>query len=126
MSGVFDVGGIADVPGPGRRGIVLTARADLDMASEAAALAEIGGPAVRAADALLLDLTLVFVGASAIRCLTDAAQRAPAVAVVGAPRWLAALSAAAGVRPLPFARTVPEAVAALRAGDRGSRRVGDR
>jgi hypothetical protein len=120
MSGVFDVGEFADVPGPGRRAVVLTARADLDMASEAAARAQIAEETVGAADAVLFDLTLVFVGAAAIRCVGDAAERIPLVAVVGAPRWLADLAAIAGIGPLPFARTVPEAVAVLRAGDRGS------
>ncbi|WP_214401923.1 hypothetical protein [Pseudonocardia lacus] len=119
MSGVFDVADVVDVPGPGRRGVVLTARADLDIASEAAARTQITGPAVRDADAVLLDLTLVFVGAAAIRCVDDATARFPAVALVGAPRWMADLSALAGIGPLSFARTVPEAVAALRAADRG-------
>jgi len=120
MSGVFDVVGLADVPGPGRQGVVLTARADLDMASETAARARIAERDVGAADAVLLDLTLVFVGAAAIRCVGDAAERVPAVAVVGAPRWLADLAARAGIGPLLFGRTVPEAVAVLRAADRGA------
>jgi hypothetical protein len=120
MSGVFDVGELADVPGAGRRAVVLTARADLDMASEAAARAQIAEQVVGVADAVLLDLTLVFVGATAIRCVGDAAERVPLVAVVGAPRWLADLAAMAGIGPLSFTRTVPEAVAVLRATDLGS------
>ncbi|MCO1659125.1 hypothetical protein [Pseudonocardia humida] len=118
MSGVFDVGDLADVPGPGRRGVLLTARADLDMATEEVARAQIAASVGASTGAVLLDLALVFVGAAAVRCIEDAVDRAPAVAVVGAPRWLAEL-VGAGIGPLPFTRTVREAVAVLRAATRG-------
>jgi len=118
MSWVFDVADVADLPVPGGRGVVLTARADLDIAAEGAARAQIAEVLGAPVDVVLLDLTLAFVGAPAVRCVGDAAELVPAVVVVGAPRWLVERVAAAGIRPVLFARTAREALAVLRAATR--------
>jgi hypothetical protein len=115
MVRAFDVDTLVDTPGPGRRTLVLTALVDIDMATEAVARAEIAAPGTGAPDGLLLDLTGVFVGVAAIRCIREAAGRASALAVVGAPRWLPGLTTLFGDDAPPFVRTVPEGVAVLRA-----------
>jgi hypothetical protein len=116
---VFDVDHLLDVPGAGRRAVLLTVRADLDMATEERARAEIAEPAVAAADAVLLDLTPAFVGVSVVRCLRDAGAGSRPLAVIGAPRWLPDLSGLLGVAPLPYVRTAREATAVLRAAELG-------
>jgi hypothetical protein len=112
---VFDVDHLLDVPAAGRRAVLLTVRADLDLATEERARAEIAEPAVAAADAVLLDLTPAFVGVSVIRCLHDVGAGSRPLAVIGAPRWLPDLSGLLGVAPLPYVRTAREATAVLRA-----------
>jgi hypothetical protein len=120
MDRVFDVDTLVDVPGPGRRTLLLTALVDIDMATETPARAEIAVSDPGAPDGLLLDLTGVFVGVAAIRCIRDAAERASALVVVGAPRWLPGLSALVGGAAPPFVRTVREGVAVLRAAERAA------
>jgi hypothetical protein len=121
MTAVFEADRLADVPRAGGQGVLLTARRDLDIASEARARAEIAAAGVGSAAAVLLDLSHVFVGVAAIRCIRDVCEsgpRAVPLAVIGAPRWLAEVTALLGVGQPPFVRTTREAVAVLRAADR--------
>jgi hypothetical protein len=120
MDRVFGVGTLVDVPVRGRRTLVLTALVDIDLATEAAARAEITAPDPGAPDGLVLDLSGVFVGVAAIRCIRDATERGSALAVVGAPRWLPGFAALVGGAAPAFVRTVREGVAVLRTAERAA------
>ena len=116
MTRVFDVDLLLGVPGPGGYALLLTARVDLDLATEVAARRQLGQVARSGAMAVVLDLTGVFIGVAVLRCLRDlAAGRDGAglpIVTVGAPSWLTM----SGLPPVPVADSVDGAVKALRAG----------
>jgi hypothetical protein len=115
MAGVFTLDCLPGVPGPGQRAVLLTARVDLDLATEAGALSEIRRVTAEPVDAALLDLSYAFVGVTVVRCLRELAAPARPVAVVGAPRWLVELAPRLDLPALPYLRTVSEAADRLRA-----------
>jgi hypothetical protein len=115
MTSVFEVGRLADVPGPGQCTVVLIARADLDLSTGELARAEVREVCAGRVDAVLLDLTHAFVGVVAIHCLLDVTERVRGpVAVVGGPQWLVASTPLLGLPAVPHLRTVDAAIAALR------------
>jgi anti-anti-sigma regulatory factor len=115
---VFDVGRVPDAPTTGQDAVLLRARVDLDLATHAAARAELLAAVAGPGGALVLDLAGVFVGAVLVRDLVALSERAShtrvPVVVVAAPRWLAELAPRLDMPPLRFADTVAEAVRALR------------
>jgi hypothetical protein len=119
MTRVFDVDCLPGVPGPGQRALLLTARSDIDLATESSARAQIGRVAAPGrVDAVLLDLSHAFVGVAVLRCLRDVACRVNGhripLAVIGAPPWLIDLTPQLALPPLPYLRTVDSAVAVLK------------
>jgi hypothetical protein len=117
MTRVFDIDCLPEVPRPGRHAVLLTARVDLDLATEAAARSQIGRIVRQPAAAVLLDLTDVFVGVAVLRCIRDIAGSrdgaGPTVVTVGAPSWLTAVEPLLGLPPVQAADTVDAAVKAL-------------
>lgn len=113
MTRVFDVDLRLGVPDPGGHALVLTARADLDLATEARARRQLRGVVRGGAAAVVLDLTGVFVGVAVLRCLRDLAggrdgAGVPVVAV-GAPNWLTKVD----LPPVRLADTVEAALKEL-------------
>jgi hypothetical protein len=118
MTRVFDVSHVPDVPTTGQDGVLLRARVDLDLATHAAARAEMLDAVSGPGGVLVLDLAGACVGAvfvSDLVALSEyAARRGTPVAVVAAPPWLVALTTRLDMPPLRFADTVAAAVQALR------------
>jgi anti-anti-sigma regulatory factor len=119
MLRTFDVEHVLDAPRPGQRAALLTAVVDLDLATVDTARAELAEAVYGPADAVLLDVSGVFIGAVLVRCLVDTTERAARakkpLVVVGAPHWLITLTTRLDMPPLPAFAALDEAVAALRA-----------
>jgi hypothetical protein len=119
MLRTFDVEHVLDAPRPGQRAALLTAGVDLDLATVDSARAELAAAVDGPADAVLLDVSGVFIGVVLVRCLVDIAERATRakkpLVVVGAPHWLVTLTPRLDMPPLPTFAALDQAVAALRA-----------
>jgi anti-anti-sigma regulatory factor len=119
VPGTFDVEALPDLPIPGQRTLVLTARTDLDLHTRETARAEMLAAMADPSHALVLDLGGVFIAAVVVRDLVELSERAShagrPLAVVGAPPWLVDLAGRLDVPPVRFAGTVGAAAEALRA-----------
>lgn len=117
MHVAFAVSTLPDVPGQGRRTSVLTAVVDLDMAAQQAALRQISDAVPGTGDAVVVDLSGVFVSACAARLIVALVERSVRAgmpcAVVGAPPWMIQLARHLDVPPIPFHPTMASAVDAL-------------
>jgi anti-anti-sigma regulatory factor len=118
MTKIFAVDELMDVPVQGSRGTLLTALADLDLATSDAARAELAHFRARADKALVLDVTAVFVSVIALRLIVEVLEQAVrhgiAFAVVGAPHWVIKIMPHLDIPLLPLYDTVTAAVAGLR------------
>ncbi|MCO1654615.1 STAS domain-containing protein [Pseudonocardia humida] len=116
---VFGLTRIPDAPIPGRHAVLLTARVDIDLSTRAAARDQLLDVASGPAEAVLMDLTGVFVGAVAVRDLVELAERTThlgkPLVVIGAPPWLPVLAARLDMPPLRFTASAEAAVSELRA-----------
>jgi hypothetical protein len=119
MPRIFDVDHLLDVPTAERYAELLTARADLDLATADAARSEMFEAVRRAGAAVLIDVTGVFVGVVLVRCLVELAERATGagkpVVLIRAPGWLVDLQPRLDMPPLRSVDTLDAAVAELRA-----------
>jgi anti-anti-sigma regulatory factor len=117
MNGVFEVGRLRDVPEPGRSVSILTARVDLDIATEKAALEQVREVVSGTGDAMVVDLGGVFVGACGVGLVVTAVERAARArkpcAVVSAPQWMIHVAARLDVPPISFHDSLSSAVASL-------------
>jgi hypothetical protein len=94
MNGVFEIGCLRDIPEPGRSASVLRAGVDLDIATEKAALEQVREVVPGTGDAIVVDLSGVFVGACGVG-LVPSTTRCPR-------------------RPPPSARSAPPATGTAR------------
>lgn len=117
MESVFEVSSLPDVPGPAAHASVLTAVVDLDVATEKLGLEQIRAVLPRAADAVIVDFSRVFVGVCGLRLVVAAVEQATRagrpVAVVGAPSWMVKIARHLDVPVIPFHPTTAAAVDAL-------------
>lgn len=98
-------------------GVLLTARDDLDLDTAGTAFRTALEVIAGGARAVVVDLAGVFVGAAAIRLLTEihdlAAAAAVPLAITGAPPWLPGSALRLGVPQLRFHPTLAAALLAL-------------